>query len=190
VPEGLRAVSPPSTNLVLGCDDNVVWSGYFQWADDRLGNLFDFGTGSTLSRVGFTHYGWGNAGPYDYDIEIWDPASCTFVAALNGLVAADAASTLGYEEVDMCQSGIVLSGNMVVTIDPNTCFSPTNCYPDLMFDDQLGVQCPVIINNATTAPACYDMSAYNGPFLLRIDVNNCPVPARHPSWGQLKSTYR
>lgn len=194
-PHGVQA-SPQSgkpattVNDVLGCDDGVTWNGWYQGTDDRLGNLFDFGAGGVLSTVSFTHFDYSTAGPYDYNVEIWDPASCTRVAGRNGLVAASSVWTNTLETVDMCDNGIFVSGSLIVAIDPNTCNSPTDCYPDLVFDDQLGVFCPVIINNASTAPACYDVSAYGGPFLLRASVDECVTPTHTPSWGQLKSMYR
>jgi hypothetical protein len=189
-PLPLNKPIPNTTTAVLGCDDNYAYNAYYQGTDDRLGNIFDFGAGSLLSRVGFVHYGWGFPGPYNYDVEIWDPTSCTYAAGRNNLVASDAASNLVYEEVDLCPNEIFLTGYMVVTIDPNTCLASDDCYPDLMFDDQLNVFCPVIINNASTAPACYDVSSYNGPFLLRVETDNCPTPVQHRSWGALKSIYR
>jgi hypothetical protein len=194
LPQGLRPVHMLSATSVLGCDNGVAFSSYYQATDDRLGNLFNFGTGSVLSAVSFEHYGWGLAGPYDYDIEIWDPASCTFVIAKNGLVAADAADNPAVEIVDLCSSGMYLSGDMLVMIDPNTCIpggpAGTDCYPDLMFDNQSDVFCPVIINSAESSPACYDVSSFNGPFLLRIEINNCATPTNRESWGHLKSIYR
>ena len=190
LPQALRTIHPMSTSAVLGCDDGYAYNGYYQATDDRIGNVFDFGTGALLGTVSFVHYGYGFAGPYNYDIEIWDPASCTMVVAKNNLVAGDAANALATETVDMCPSGIYLSGQMMVTIDPNSCAAPNDCYPDLMYDDQTDVFCPVIINTATTAPACYDMSPYNGPFLLRIGLNTCATPTHRDSWGHLKSIYR
>jgi hypothetical protein len=182
--------SVTQVNVVLGCDDNVASSAYYQATDDRLGNLFSFGSGAVLSHVGFWHYGYGFAGPYSYDVEVWDPVSCTYVTGKNGLSATDAANAAAFDVADLCGDNIYLTGDLAVTIDPNTCAAPNDCYPDLLFDDQLNVFCPIIINNASTAPACYDVSAYNGPFLLRIDTNNCPTPAKTRSWGDLKSIYR
>ena len=181
---------PFSTTALIGCDDAVDNSAYYQNTDDRLGNLFDFGAGATLSSVQFVHNGYGFSSTYNYDIEVWDPASCTYVTGKDNLVAANAATSSVTEDVDLCSVGIHLAGPMMVTIDPNTCLNPGDCYPDLEFDDQLNVACPVIIQLATTAPACYDMQTYNGPFLLRVGLNGCAVPTKHNSWGQLKSVYR
>jgi hypothetical protein len=186
----VRVNSPALIQAVLGCDDGVAANAYYQNTDDRLGNLFSFGASARLSRVAFAHYGFGFPGPYMYDIEIWDPASCTFVTAKNNLVAQDAANAIAVEDVDLCSDNILVSGNELVMIDPNSCLAPTDCYPDLLFDDQTGVVCPVIINNASTAPACYDVSPYSGPFLLRVETDNCPVPTKKTSWGELKTLYR
>ena len=101
-----------SVQALIGCDDNVEGNAYFQATDDRLGNVFSFGTGKLLSRVQFVHYGFGFAGPYNYDIELWDPISCTFIAAKNGLVAADAsgANTVT-ENVNLCPANLFATGD-------------------------------------------------------------------------------
>ncbi|HTO89610.1 MAG TPA: hypothetical protein VMJ70_00640 [Candidatus Sulfotelmatobacter sp.] len=182
--------SPAMIQAVLGCDDGYVFNAYYQNSDDRLGNYFSFGATARLSRVAFAHYGFGFSGPYQYNLEVWDPASCTFVTGKNGLVAQDAASDVAVEDVDLCSDNIMVSGYMMIMIDPNSCLAPDDCYPDLMFDDQVDVACPVIINNASTAPECFDISPYSGPFLLRVETDNCPVPAKKTSWGELKTLYR
>lgn len=183
-------MAPFAVNAVLGCDNGNFFNAYFQATDDRLGNVFNFGSGSLLSAVTFVHFGYGFQGPYNYDLEVWDPSSCTIVVAKSGLVAADAAANPAVEIINTCGDQFYLTGNLAVMIDPNTCLDPTDCYPDLAFDNQLDVFCPFIINNATTSPACFDVSPFSGPFLLRVDVDNCPVPARPGSWGDLKAIYR
>ena len=190
IPVSGQLYSVTQVNTVLGCDDNVANNAYYQATDDRLGNMFSFGSGAALSAVGFWHYGYGLSGPYNYDIEIWDPVTCTYVTGKNGLSAADAAASPTFTVADLCPDNIYLTGDLAVTIDPNTCAAPNDCYPDLLFDDQLNVFCPIIINNASTSPACYDVQTFNGPFLLRIDTNNCPTPAKTRSWGDLKQIYR
>jgi len=189
-PANPRQVELNSAQAVLGCDDGVFFSGWFQGTDDRVGNVFDFGSGAVLSEVAFVHYGFGFSGPYNYDIEIWDQASCTFVAAKNNLVAADAAGAVQIEDVLLCADNLFVAGNMVVTIDPNTCANPTDCYPDVLFDDQIFVACPIIIGNASTSPVCNDVSDFGGPFLLRVAIDECPTPTRTHSWGQVKAIYR
>lgn len=185
-----RIVQPTSAFSVLGCDNGVTWGGWFQYADDRLGNVFNFGSGGALSSVSFTHYDYGTVGPYNYDVEVWDPASCTLVAGKYNLVAASSVYTNTVETVSFCGTGINVAGSMFVGIHAKTCNSPTDCYPNLVYDNQLFVACPVIINDATTAPACYDVSAYGGPFLLRTTVNECSTPTNGATWGRLKSIYR
>jgi len=185
-----RANRPMDAAATLGCDDGVTWGGWYEGADDRLGNTFNFGSGSTLSRVTFTHYDYSTVGPYDYDLEVWDPSSCTFASRKAGLVAANSVYTNTTEIVDTCPDALYLSGSMLVAVHPKTCNTPTDCYPDLVYDNQLNVACPVIINNASTAPVCYDVSSYAGPFLLRVDINDCPTPVHRGTWGQLKSVYR
>ncbi len=182
--------TPMGALAFVGCDNGSPYSGYYQADDDRLGNLFDFGTSSRLSKVSFAHYGFGTPGPYNYGIDVWDPTSCTLVNARSGLVAGDAAAAVGVEDVDYCSSTLALSGVMVVALNPNSCNTPTDCYPDLLFDTQLNVFCPVVINSAESTPACYDVSPYNGPFLLRVEMDNCPTPTQNKTWGQLKSIYR
>ena len=181
---------PLSSTATLYCDDGVDYSAFYQNTDDRLGNLFDFGAGATLSSVEFTHFGYGFSGPYAYDIEVWDPASCTYAGGRNGLSAASAAGSAMTEVVDLCSSQLYYAGTMVVTIDPNTCLNPGDCYPDLEFDDQLNIACPMIVQLATTAPACVHVTGEGGAFLLRVGTNGCATPTRHTSWGQLRSVYR
>jgi hypothetical protein len=173
---------------VLACDDGNPASGYYQWDTARYGNIFTLPAGTRLSAVEFAHYGFGFSGPYDYDLEMWDATSCTMIAEIPGLVAQDAASGIGVEQVYLCPFNLVMGGNVIVAIDANTCPDPTDCYPDLLFDDQVGVFCPFIVD-ATTGE-CVDVSANGGPFLLRLEINGCPVPALPRTWGSMKSLYR
>lgn len=179
-----------TAHSILGCDNGVTWSGWFQYADDRLGNVIDFGAGGTLSSVTFDHYDYSTVGPYAYDLEVWDPTSCTLVAGKYNLSAASSVFTNTFETVNLCGTGITVSGPTFVGIHPKTCNSPTDCYPNLVFDSQLNVACPVIISNASTAPFCGDVSPFGGPFLLRAAVNECTTPSLDRTWGQLKSYYR
>lgn len=180
-----------SVNAVLGCDNGNLENAYFQDANWRIGNLFDFGSGALISSIEFVHYGFGFPGPYNYDIELWDPTSCTFISSVNGLVAADAAAAPEAELVSLCPQNLYVTGPVIVAIDPNTCADPTDCYPDIIYDDQIGVFCPVIVDATNPAAAdCYDQSSVSGPFLLRVETNNCPVPAKSGSWGSVKVLYR
>jgi hypothetical protein len=179
-----------AATAVFGCDNGVESNAYFQGTDDRVGNVFNFGSGAVLSAVGFDHFGFGFAGPYNYALELWDPTSCTFIASVNNLVASDAAAASVFEVVDVCGSNLFVAGDVAVTIDPNSCIDPTDCYPDLVFDDQINVVCPTIIVDASTSPTCFDYSPYSGPFILRVETDNCPTPAAKHSWGSVKTLYR
>jgi hypothetical protein len=189
-----KTVMPQNTDLeftlvaVLACDNGNANSAYYQLNTSRYGNLFSFGSGARLSALAFAHYGFGFAGPYNYDIELWDPTSCTPVAAVNGLVAQDAANDLVVETVDLCPQQLTVQGNLIVAIDANSCASPSDCYPDVIFDNQINVACPWIVDAATNT--CYDVSDQNGPFILRVEIDNCPVPVVPGTWGALKQRYR
>jgi hypothetical protein len=191
IPGDARSLRLESVNAVLGCDDGVADNAYFQDTNWRLGNLFDFGGGAVISTLQFVHFGYGFAGPYNYNIELWDPTSCTLISGVNGLVAQNAATALMVETVGLCPQNLYASGPVMVTIDPNSCLAANDCYPDLMYDDQIGVFCPVIVDATVPAAAdCYDQSSVSGPFLLRVETNNCPTPSRPGSWGGVKVLYR
>ena len=173
---------------VLTCDDGNANSAYYQWDTGRYGNFFTLPANTRLSAVEFAHYGFGFEGPYDYDLEMWDGTSCTMIAEVPGLVAQDAAYGIGVEQVYLCPFNLVMGGNVIVAIDANTCLEPSDCYPDLLYDDQVGVFCPFIVD-ATTGE-CFDVSAHSGPFLLRLEINGCPVPTIPRNWGSVKGLYR
>lgn len=182
-------MTPYHVHAFIGCDDGVAVSAYFQDTDRRVGNVFDFGTGAILSQVEFAHYGFEFPGPYNYNLELWDPESCTLISARNGLVAADAANRLQVESVDLCGEDMHGVGNLLVAIDPNTCADHTDCYPDLLFDNQFNVSCPMEVFNAGDIPDCFDVSPFSGPFLLRVQLDNCITRAKAATWGQLKRRY-
>lgn len=173
---------------VLACDNGNPQSAYFQRDDSRYGNYFSLGGGARLSHLEFAHYGFGFSGPYNYDIELWDPTSCTMVLAVNGLVAQDAANDIAVELVDLCPRNLTAAGDLVVAIDANSCIDPTDCYPDVLFDNQINVFCPVIVDAA--AGQCFDVSSEGGPFMLRLEIDNCPVPTVPKTWGAVKNIYR
>jgi len=175
-------------DALFQCDDNVTNNAYFQDPNGRYGNVFSFPAGSRLTNVVFVHFGYGFAGPYAYDIEVWDATSCTYFGGRNGLSAANAAAAFRTETVDLCAQNLVVSGDYAVTVDANSCAAPDDCYPDVMWDDQLFVACPVIID--AIGGVCIDVSDQSGPFLLRVNTNNCPVPTIPSSWGNVKTLYR
>lgn len=173
---------------VLACDDGNAVSGYYQYDIARYGNLFTLPAGTRLSALEFAHFGFGFGGPYAYDIELWDPASCTLMAALNNLTAQDAADAVGVEQIYLCPQNWVYGGDVIVAIDANTCLAPNDCYPDLLFDDQINVLCPFIVD--ASSGACSDVSDQGGPFILRLEIDGCPVPTVPRTWGGLKTYYR
>lgn len=191
---GQKAALPQNLSLqftlsqVLACDNGNPASGFYQADIYRYGNLFSLGGGARLSHVTFAHYGFGFSGPYNYDLEMYDLASCTLVAAVNGLVAQDAANDIMVETVDLCPQNLTLAGDVIVAIDANTCASASDCYPDLLFDNQINVLCPYILDPATHE--CVDISSEAGPFILRLEIDNCPVPVVPGTWGNLKQLYR
>lgn len=188
-----RGTQVPATtgfqlNALFQCDDNTPSSAWYQDPGGVYGNVFSFPAGSRLTNVVFQHYGFGFAGPYAYDIEVWDGTSCTFIGSRNGLSAANAASTIRTETVDLCAQNLTVAGNIIVGVDANTCAAPDDCYPDVIYDDQLNVACPVIVDIA--GGVCIDVSDQAGPFILRVNTNNCPVPTIPSSWGKVKTLYR
>jgi hypothetical protein len=173
---------------VLACDNGTANNAYFQADVARYGNLFNLGSSARLSHLEFAHYGFGFSGPYNYDIELWDPTSCTVIATVDGLVAQDAADFFVVESVDLCPRQLVASGNVIVAIDANSCAVPSDCYPDVLFDTQINVLCPFIVDAA--GGVCIDVSDQSGPFLLRLEIDNCAVPVKPGTWGALKQLYR
>lgn len=175
-------------NALFQCDNNSPSSAYYQDPNGRYGNVFAFPAGSFLSSMQFVHFGFGFAGPYLYDVEVWDAASCTYVGGRNGLIAQNAATALRTENVDMTAANLCLNGEYIVAIHAHTCAAPDDCYPDVVYDDQFNVYCPVIID----APngVCIDVSAQSGPFLLRANTTECITDVRPSSWGKVKTLYR
>lgn len=190
-----RTPLPSGTESATGlaavyvCDNGTLNSAFFQDDGGRYGNLFNFPANSLLSSVEFVHFGYNTLfGPYSYDLEMWDLASCTPVAFINGLSAADAYSAPQIEQENLCAYGVLLSGNVIVAVDANSCFDPTDCYPDVMFDDNYGASCPYVVD--ATALQCFSQMGNSGAFLLRVETDNCPVPAKKDSWGSVKQIYR
>jgi hypothetical protein len=177
-------------SAVLACDNGTAFNAFFQADGAGYGNYFNFGGGSQLSTLTFAHFGWNTlVGPYNYDVELFDRPSCTLIQTIPGLVAADAFAAPTTEVVDLCPNNIVLTGDVLVAIDANSCADPSDCYPDVLFDNQANIQCPVVVDLTTWI--CTDLSPQAGPFLLRVETDTCvPVPTRPTSWGAVKSIYR
>lgn len=193
---GAMGVTPematqPTLNVILGCDNGNAFNAYYQKNNARYGNVFNFPPGSKISAYEFVHYGFGYPGPYNYDFELWDWNTCTYIGGVNNLQAADAAAALQVEYENVCNSNLIVSGDVAVTVDANSCIpnaNPEDCYPDLIYDDQLYVACPVIVD--LDFNVCYGVEDQSGPFIFRVEYNNCPVPVTPASWGKVKVLYR
>lgn len=179
--------SPDFVLAVQSCDNGVDNSAFFQDDAARYGNNFAFGASSLLSAIEFVHNGYGTVvGPYLFDVELWDDATCTFLGSVDNLFAPDAFTGSITSSFNLCAANLSASGSVNVVIDANSCFNPSDCYPDIEFDNQVPPTCQRIVIPAT--PQC-GQSANGGNFLLRVDLNNCPTPASKPSWGAIKVRY-
>lgn len=193
-PSGLIGTAPemasqPTLNVILGCDNGNAFSAFFQKDNARYGNVFNFPPGSKLTAFEFLHYGFQTlVGPYNYDLELWDWNTCTYIGGVNNLQAADAFASVQAEYENVCNSNLIVSGDVAVTVDANSCFDPTDCYPDVLFDDQILVVCPVVVD--LDFNVCYGVEDQSGPFIFRVEYNNCPVPVTPASWGKVKVLYR
>jgi hypothetical protein len=181
--------SNPSPDFVLAvqsCDNGIDASAFFQADDSRYGNNFAFGASSVLSSIEMVHNGYQTVvGPYSFDVELYDDATCTFISSADNLSAANAFSGSITETFNLCSFQLTAAGSVNVTIDANSCFDPTDCYPDVEFDNTVPPTCQRIV---TPGPTCVQ-SSNGGNFLLRVDLNNCPTPASKPSWGAIKVRY-
>jgi hypothetical protein len=190
-----EAIAPhPIDFTLVSCDNGVEFNALLQGTAPYYGNVFDFGAISQLSRLEFYHCGWATlAGPYNYNVELWDLATCTRVGQALGKQAADAINCSGpspsiLEVEPLCDDNLMASGFTIVAINPNSCFASNDCYPDLTFDNQINVACPFVITPATLV--CTDLSPSFGPFLLRADLNGCQTGTETKSWGSVKTLYR
>lgn len=184
--------SENSSRAAFSCDEGAQDNAFYQNQGSFFGNAFDVGAGGPLSQVDFEHFGFGFAGPYDYNLVVLDEATCTVVGTVNGLSAQDAGTTAAQEIVDTCDEDIQVSGNTVVTVEPLTCLAANDCYPDLFFDSTGVVNsCGRIV--AGGAGCDTPAQSATGPldFLLRITVDECePTPTESVSWSHMKNTYR
>ena len=179
-----------SGRVAFTCDDDVLSSAYFANALSAYGNAFDVGAGGPLSHVEFWHYGWFTlAGPYDYNLKVYDEATCTEIASIP-LVAAHAFDHDELAVEDLCTYGIAVSGAIVVAVEPLSCAAPTDCYPDVYFDDVAPVNdCTRIVD--TTGPSGCDVGGFLNDHVLRISVDECGgTPTDEASWGGVKNLYR
>ena len=171
------------------CDDDVLENAYFENELTAYGNAFDVGAGGPLSVVGFWHYGWfTQVGPYDYNLKVYDEATCTEIASIP-LEAADAFDHDEFEEEDLCAYGVNVSGQIVVAVEPLSCAGPTDCYPDVYFERIAPINACSRIVDVATGAGC-DV-ANQDDFLLRITVDECGgTPTEDNTWGGVKNLYR
>ncbi len=190
-PEGLpQGPAMPTSFAVFACDNGAEFSAYFQDDLFAYGNLFDFTGGHQISEVTFKHFGWATlVGPYGYDLEVWDGNTCTQIDAANGKVAADAFAATQVETENYCADNVYSTSSLtIVGVDANSCAVPSDCYPDVWFDDQLFIFCPAAVD--LTLSQCFDLSQQSGPFLLQVRTNECVTDAKPTTWGSVKQRYR
>lgn len=185
------AVERPAPILhagLLACDNGIYASAFVQQDRRRFGNEFDFPPNAQLSRVEFVHNGQTILhGPYVFDIELWDPVTCTFIGSADQLVASDAYGGPLTESFDLCPLGLHGSGRVAVMIDANSCAPDDDCYPDLGLDPTTR-DCQWIITPG--APSICAFFPSTGDFLLRIELDACPTGAGEATWGDIKQRYR
>ena len=187
----LRTATNPNFTLnVLACDNGIDYNAFFQDDHRRYGNDFNFGPNPVqLSSVEFTHNGYFELfGPYLFDVELWDPATCTFIASADNLAANDAFYGPVTESFNLCPEQLFGHGLVSVVIDANSCYASNDCFPDISFDDEAPGTCNRIITPGSPN-FCQNLPAV-GDFLLRVDLNNCATGSRPATWGTIKSRYR
>jgi hypothetical protein len=175
--------------VAFQCDDGFLDNAYYENQGYVYGNAFSVGAGGPLSTLEFWHYGWSTwSGPSQYNVHVYDDMTCTEIAVLGPYTADDAYYGDVDQFQDLCPEGLNVTGDVAVMVEPLSCASPTDCYPDVYFD-QTGTfdGCDRLF--PISAPDC---SPYmNGDFVLRIFVDECGnTPAHNVSWGALKATYK
>lgn len=178
--DGVSAQLEASRSLIYCAGVNFD-SAFYQDALYAYGNALSVGAGAhVLTTLDFVHYGYGFSGPYDYDLLVYDAATCTVVGEVTGLVASDAAANNVQELVDLCPYNLVVTGDLLVLIHPLTCLSPTDCYPDVGMDfstppDGCGSRAEVGVPGT-----CVQILSSSGvvDFLQGITIDECapPVP--------------
>ncbi len=171
-----NATSFEPTRDMIYCSGVNADNAFYENGIYAYGNMLSVGEENhTLTTLDFLHYGWGFAGPYDYDLLVYDALTCTVVHEVNGLVAADAAEQDVQELVDLCPYNMVVTGDLFVLIHPLSCYVPTDCYPDLYFDistppDGCGVRAEVGVPES-----CVQILSSSGvvDFLQGITIDEC-----------------
>lgn len=163
-------------NYCTGTDDD---NGFYQNGIYAYGNALSLGaTAGPLTTLDFFHNGYGFSGPYDYTLYVYDAVTCTVIGSIPGLTAADAAAGTIEEIVDLCPYNLVASGDVIVAIHPQSCYVPTDCYPDVEFDytapvDGCGSRVEVGVPDT-----CVQILSSSGvvDFLLGVVFNECVTP--------------
>ena len=190
----LGAGNGGGSSVAFSCDEGAQDSAFYQNQGQAYGNAFDTGAGGPLSVLDFEHFGFGFPGAYAYNVLVLDEATCTVVGSVNGLLAVDAAGAPAQEIVDLCDENIVVSGSTVVAIEPLTCAIPTDCYPDVLFDqtgtiNECGRSLLVADNSGCDDPTIGGFGAVD--FLLRVSVDECgSTPTEVKSWSEVKDSFR
>lgn len=178
-----------SGRLYYSCDNGNQDNGFFQDGVTVYGNAFDVGDGGPLTTVEFYHYAWGElAGPYDYNIYVYDALTCEELCVIGPLQAADAQNVHTLEVVDICPYNCYISGEILVGIQALSLSSAGYYHPTVDFEEEPVDNCmrQVDIASATGCDTVLD----SGDFLLRITVNECTTPGEATSFSAVKAMYR
>jgi hypothetical protein len=174
--------------LLYMCDEGYLDNAYYENQGYVYGNAFDVGAGGLLSFIDFVHHGWFTwSGPSQYNLRVYDDATCTEIAVLGPYTADDAYSTDVEQLQNLCVENLVVTGQIGVLLEPLSCYQPTDCYPDVYFD-QTGFfdGCDRVF--PISAPDCTPYM--NGDFVMRIGVDECDTPTQNATWGSVKALYR
>lgn len=181
--------APRQAESALQCWVGVPDNSYIQFETMRLGVAWTLPAGTHLSRVGFWITGWQEMhGPTPFELELWDMETCTQVWEKPGLWAPDAFDGPTYCEVDLCEDHLVVGGKVGLLVRPML-ESMSTMWPMLLTEPSDDRGCESYIANVGSWAPTWCERTY-GNFLFRLDVNDCPVPVRTRSWGELKTHYR
>jgi hypothetical protein len=167
------------TRYSVGCAGVNFDSAFYQDDTKIFGNQLDAGVGGPLTTLTFKHKGYGFAGPYSYNLFVYDFATCTEMYSELGLSAADAAAGAVTEVVTL-PAGWVVSGFFFIGIQPLTCLTVGDCYPDVGFDYDGLTPAPVVSGCGSAVdltdplvPFCYTITTtdpLNVDFLMSVTI--------------------
>ncbi len=150
----IKAGPPTSINFQARtpfyCNGAVGQNAFYQLNTAAYGNAYDVGVGGPLSYLDFVHNGYGFAGPYSYNVVVYDQATCTQVCNFGPLSAGDAAAGPVQEVVDVCSYSCNVTGAVIVALRPLSCLAANDCYPDIMWDYTGALGCGSVIDYTTT----------------------------------------